>query len=325
MNNCYIQSIAQISCQTPLSDDWFENPAVYDCAFAPTPEYPWKEFISPALARRMSPLMRRCMTTSLKVLEESAVQNMQPDSIITSTELGCMDNSEKFLTDITLNNEQSPKPTPFMQSTHNTLGSTVAIHLGCHGYNNTYTHGNTSFESALLDAYLQIRTGTAHNILLGAHDEVTQIMAKPQPGTIPKAGLRHADISVAMIINNTPTEETLAQVKEVYLYHRPDNRELSKIITPEDRIILCVHRPLDLNSFKSDTQPTLLHVDQIFGSGHSASAAAFYAAIIILRKGFIPSYMYLDGSPEYKGYIDRLTIFNDDGKGNVGIVKICRP
>lgn len=62
-------------------------------------------------------------------------------------------------------------PTLFMQSTHNTIGSSVAIRLRCHGYNTTYTQGARSMEWALRDARDLIRTGKARTVLVGCHDE----------------------------------------------------------------------------------------------------------------------------------------------------------
>ena len=74
--------------------------------------------------------------------------------------------------------ESGLSPTAFMQSTHNTIGSMVAIALGCHGYNCTYSQDGVSFESALLDAVMQLESGEAGNSLVGAHDEITDNVAR---------------------------------------------------------------------------------------------------------------------------------------------------
>lgn len=65
------------------------------------------------------------------------------------------------------------KPTYFMQSTHNTISSNIAIHTKCHGYNITYTHGNQSLEWALRDAKMLLRSGKVRSVLVGLHDETT--------------------------------------------------------------------------------------------------------------------------------------------------------
>ena len=86
-----------------------------------------------------------------------------------------LENSERFLTDMTENGEQTLSPTLFMQSTHNTIGSAIAIRLKCHGYNITYTQGSKSFEWALRGARRLIATGKAETVLVGMHDEATPL------------------------------------------------------------------------------------------------------------------------------------------------------
>ena len=54
-------------------------------------------------------------------------------------------------------------PTSFIQSTHNTVGGQIALGLECKGYNFTYVHASISFESALLDAQLQLAMDEASN------------------------------------------------------------------------------------------------------------------------------------------------------------------
>ena len=54
-------------------------------------------------------------------------------------------------------NESALNPTPFIQSTHNTIGSQIALLLQCQGYNQTYTQRAFSFENVLLDAILELK------------------------------------------------------------------------------------------------------------------------------------------------------------------------
>ena len=94
-----------------------------------------------------------------------------------------LETSEQFLQDICENGEQLLKPTLFMQSTHNTIGSLIAIRLGCHGYNATYSHTGCSLRSALEDAMLQLQLGDIESALVGWYDERTPAMdARPLPG-----------------------------------------------------------------------------------------------------------------------------------------------
>ena len=120
------------------------------------------------LRRRMSRVVKMGVTAAMGCVERAGVQ---PDAIITATGLGCLFDTEKFLDALT-DNELQLNPTPFIQSTFNTVGSQVALMLNNHGYNNTYVHRGFSFESALLDAMMQMEEDTAH-VLVGCFDETT--------------------------------------------------------------------------------------------------------------------------------------------------------
>ncbi|MCR5456321.1 MAG: beta-ketoacyl-[acyl-carrier-protein] synthase family protein [Bacteroidales bacterium] len=125
-----------------------------------------KKFLKPSEYRRMGKLLKASLLTSLKALQESGID--VPDAIVTATSLGCWENSEKILDDIT-----EPKPTLFMQSTHNTIGSNIAIYLKSHGYNITYTQGAQSLDRAMRKAALLIESGKANSVLVGMHEETT--------------------------------------------------------------------------------------------------------------------------------------------------------
>ena len=64
------------------------------------------------------------------------------------------------------------KPTPFIQSTHNTIASMVAIKLRNHGYNITYSHGTNSWQDAILDVTMQIQLGMLQSALVLEFDEL---------------------------------------------------------------------------------------------------------------------------------------------------------
>jgi 3-oxoacyl-(acyl-carrier-protein) synthase len=146
----------------------------------------YREFISPGEARRMGKLMKAATITSLKALQAAGIET--PDAIITATAFGMLETSEKFLIDMLENGEETLSPTLFMQSTHNTLSSAIAIRLKCHGYNMTYTQGSDSLEWALRDARRLIETDKAKTVLVGYHDEATPMfqeffrrLGKPVP------------------------------------------------------------------------------------------------------------------------------------------------
>ena len=129
----------------------------------------FRELLSPLEARRMGRLLKRAVWCSSKALEAAGVA--VPDAIVTASDYGCVENSEAFLD--ALKGGDVPRPVHFMQSTHNTIGSLVAIRLGCHGYNATYAHKGESWRSALSDAWMQIALGDVETALVGWFDEVT--------------------------------------------------------------------------------------------------------------------------------------------------------
>ena len=132
-----------------------------------------RDYVKPLEARRMGKIMKSSLLSSLKALEQAGID--KPDAIITATALGCLENSEALLNQLKEEGEVMLKPTYFMQSTHNTIGSNIAIRLKCHGYNVTYTHGDKSLEWALRDARMLIASGKARSVLVGLHDETTPL------------------------------------------------------------------------------------------------------------------------------------------------------
>lgn len=135
-----------------------------------------KEFVSPMESRRMGKLMKAAHLTSLRAMKNAGIEC--PDAIITATSRGMLEISLQFLDDITAFGEELLKPTLFMQSTHNTLSSAIAIRTKCHGYNTTYSHGEDSFKWAMRDAERLIQTGKAASVLVGSFDESTPSFSK---------------------------------------------------------------------------------------------------------------------------------------------------
>lgn len=189
----YINAASMVCCrENPLTD---RTPLVgYHRAIEPDT----RGILRPMEARRLSRILRRALYTSRAVAPDGA------DAVITATAMGCWENSECFLTDIRDGGEQLLKPTLFMQSTHNTPGAVIAINMGCHGYNNTWSQGALSLESALLDAAMTLGeepdTGT---VIVGAHDELTPVEA----GIMARGGLVDgfvSEASVSLLISQHP-------------------------------------------------------------------------------------------------------------------------
>jgi hypothetical protein len=169
----YINGISVISPQNTFSGNLLPfAPAGYSgirslrCI---EPKY--SDYIDPMVSRRMSRIIRMGVCAALKCLGEAGIQN--PDAIITGTGLGCVEDTGKFLSSIYENEEKLLNPTPFIQSTHNTVAASIALLLKCKSYNNTYGHRSFSFESAMLDGLMLLNEGAAENVLVGGLDEIT--------------------------------------------------------------------------------------------------------------------------------------------------------
>ncbi len=126
-------------------------------------------YVSPAEARRMTPQTRRIVAAAKRAMEEADI--LKPDAVVCATQYGCMLQSMRFLQDMIDSGEQQLKPTPFIQSTHNTIASLIAILTGNHGYNATYSQGKHSLDCALKDIQTQLSLGLINNALVLEFDE----------------------------------------------------------------------------------------------------------------------------------------------------------
>ena len=179
MAKIYINGASAISIQPSFarnsgknfSEDFSKDFVQYRQAYVPAIEADYSTYIPPAAARRMSRIIKRAVSVSQEALQEAGL--LCPDAIIFGTGLGCIEDTEKFLNAVIDQEEQFLQPAFFIQSTHNTIASQVAIRLACRGYNNTHVQRRLSFESALLDAVTLLEQGRAENALIGGHDEIT--------------------------------------------------------------------------------------------------------------------------------------------------------
>lgn len=117
----------------------------------------------------MCTVLKASLLSSLRALELSGTGC--PDAIIAATSEGMLETSCQFLQNIEDNDEAMLKPTLFMMSTHNTVASAIAIRLGCHGYNITYSQGDASSQWAMRDARRLIADGKAASVLVTSFDE----------------------------------------------------------------------------------------------------------------------------------------------------------
>jgi len=129
------------------------------------------------LRRRMSRVVKSGVAAGIESLLEFG-DRAAVEAVVTATGLGCIADSEKFLDSLIANEERMLNPTPFIQSTFNTVGAQIALLRGLHCYNTTYANRWTSFENALTDAALRIGAGLSRAVLVGAFDETTPSVEK---------------------------------------------------------------------------------------------------------------------------------------------------
>ena len=167
----YITGIGKITVQSFSGDGLPGEPHFPETRYLRCDDPSFSDYINPMEARRMSTIIKRSVVTTAMALKEAGTEN--PGAVITGTGLGCIEDTEKFLTAMINDGEKFLKPTYFIHSTHNTISSQVAIRLKCNGYNNTFVHRGISFELALQDAMLLFMQKKINTALVGGHDEMT--------------------------------------------------------------------------------------------------------------------------------------------------------
>ena len=177
MKKTYINGVGCVSAQKTFDTVFLEEVIVNENENVLPIQVPvYKDFISPVAIRRMAKGVKNGIVASALAMKEANVENF--DAIITGTGMGCIEDSDKFLKALIDNNEEFLTPTSFIQSTHNTVGSQIALGLQCKAYNFTYVNAAVSFESAILDAKMQIEANEASTILIGGIDEMGDYTAK---------------------------------------------------------------------------------------------------------------------------------------------------
>jgi 3-oxoacyl-(acyl-carrier-protein) synthase len=291
--NIYINAIKQISAQQPLTDEWFDNPILYNEQYVRAIDADYKQFFSPLEARRLGKILKRALLTSREAMRESGVSN--PDAIITGTGLGCIENTEIFLDKLVRDGEKLLSPTHFMNSTHNTVSSLVAIDTKCHNYNTTYAHKGISFECALQDAFLQMQSGGIQTALVGAHDEMTPayFMFLKKAGYLGVENQTFAgETAVSMMLSTEKTERSLCKIENVEKFY--GNNPQSLILDSQiDYVMVGVNGNAETdkiyfeNCEKLFPNIPLLQYKNLFGESYTAPAFAVYAAALCLKNGKI--------------------------------------
>lgn len=322
----YIQAAHQISMQQPLSEAWMTEPIIYDEPFLKAINPSFRDYMAANEARRMGNGMKRALVTALKVMNESGVEHL--DAIMTGTGLGCLDSTEKFLDAMIENGEQTLSPTHFMQSTHNTIGSALAIYTKTHGYNTTYSHGCMSFDQALQDAWMQMKLGKIGSALVGGHDEMVDSYFEllKKTGYVGVEGMVPCgEVAVSMMLGTKDRPDSLCKLSGIMLCNSPSMEELKdkveamlreEELTLEDVSAVMTGINANNNACYHETTDVLfpdvplLHYKHLFGENYTASAFGVYASAHCLKNKMIPACLYDESTPRTCDSLQNIVVLN---------------
>ncbi len=347
----YVLSAKQISMQQPLSEEWMDNPMDYEVPFSRSIDPSFKEYISPIEARRMGRILKRALATSKEALKAAGCDSV--DAIMTGTGFGCIENTEFFLDALSNEGEQLLKPTYFMQSTHNTISSLVAIQTKNYNYNASYAHKGISFESALNDAWLQFRLGKIDSAMVGCHDEMTETFYRimKKGGVMGQDDERCGEVAVSVVLSridfvessiceeerrNNPESnlltKPLCRLTGLKMLHQPTMNDLmdavatmlqtaQKSLADIDYVLTGIsgNRPSD-EAYQAEAKTLfgdkpLLKYKHLFGENFSASGVGFYVAAQCLNAGRVPAHLFVDADEATEKQPVCILLFNrSDGK-----------
>lgn len=322
----YVLSAKQISVQQPLCEDWMTKPVEYQTPFNRSIDPSFKDYISPIEARRMGKILKRAIATSKEAIKASGLESV--DAIITGTGYGCIENTEFFLDALSKDGEQMLSPTYFMQSTHNTISSLVAIQTKNHGYNVTYAHKGISFDSALQDAVLQMRLGKINSALIGGHDELTETFYR----ILKKGGMMGQDDEMCgeaavSVVLGTKNDDYLCKLVNFKMLHKPTLEKLKAVAKDfqADYILTGIS-----GNHKSDeayfaetkelfSDAKLLKYKHIFGESFTSSGIGVYVAAQCLKAGKIPAHLFVNPSEISDKKPSKILIFNHSDGNNYSL------
>ena len=235
----YIRAAATISPQPTFKHQKFPftvKAYTGNCLNAIEPDY--RDIIDGKLIRRMSRVVKMGVATALDCLNRANVEN--PGAIVMGTAYGCLADTEQFLGSIITQGEETLSPTPFIQSTHNTIGAQIALLLQCNNYNNTFVNGGFSFENALQDAIMLLREEEVTNVLAGSADELTMLshtilsrfgLYKREPVcnldlfTSSSKGTIAGEGASFFLLSRQPSANDLAEIEGITTFYNPKGTE----------------------------------------------------------------------------------------------------
>jgi len=320
----YINGMGVISIQNPLDDSAIFAPQTYQESYVRCVDPNFKEYFDPMLARRMSLIIKRAIITANYALKQAGVE--MPDAVITGTGLGCVQDTEKFLDSMIRNDEKFLQPAFFIQSTHNTISSQIAINIGCKSYNNTYIHRGVSFENALTDALLQMNKSHVSNVLVTGNDEMTPSYFKllnrlsywkeSVPDTLKivhqkeSSGSFAGEGSISLVLSKSQNSKSYAKIDDLSLFYKPGGINVDKISEFLKQNNLDMDDiSLFMTGLNGDSENDTVYRQffdmfgenrigfyrNICGDFYTSSAFGIYAAAVCLKSQNVPEYLIYSG------------------------------
>lgn len=340
-NKIYIQSAVHISAQKPLSEDWMDMPVQCSTEKVNTIDVSYKEYLSPNVARRMGKLLKRALVCARVAMERAGITC--PNAIVSATGLGCIENTEVFLDAEERNKEGLLNPTPFMLSTHNTIGSTIAIETHCEGYNTHYSQKFMSFDCGLFDTCMQLQKDEVDTVLLSGHDEASPIFDKIL-GHLNKWDFKapwfKGETAVSMVLGKECTPSALCRVEDMMMCcHTSDAGLKDRMdaflqrngceISGIDAVFMGLNGNKDNDQVYLDWQKQLFpniqlaYYKHLFGEHYTMSGIGIYVAATCLQQDRIPAHLLWKGKDTLKG-IRRVLFCNHSENKEYSFVLLSR-
>lgn len=287
----YIKASSHISAQEPFCTLESFSPISMEGAKVLCKDPDFKPYISLMVSRRMNSILKRSIAVSKYVLDKAGIQC--PDAIISGTGIGCVGDTEVFLNQMLDNGENMLNPSKFICSTPNTIGSQIAIYLGCHGFNSTHVNDRFAFEGALLDGVMLLQKGSAENVLVCAADQLTDGLYSLMDREAYWKGIPVSEGTVGFVLSNCPDGATAA-VEDVVLTRSNPSWELDRLLRDNslewkdiDAVVtsLLPGEASDSFAFVPEGVPMLTY-KQYCGQYFTASAfGLLYCGELLLRGG----------------------------------------
>lgn len=282
----------------------------------------YADYLDAGNARRLSKAVKNAWCCAVEAIKDAQEQPIS--KIFTATAFGCLTDTILFLNKIK-DFPEVVSPTPFIQSTHNTVAGFVGLQLKLHGLNKTISQRNFSFEHGLLDSL--INTTTNENLLLIGFDEITpelswiaESMGLINPTennslTVSESNINSTfigELYTAFVVSNEKNTSTKCCIKDIRTIHT-DAAKINEYICqmlsdnglkPEGIDIFIngsngikqydmLYQTLSTELF---SKSTLLHYKHLCGESFTASGYAVYLAANILHSQQIPSVMLVNES-----------------------------